>query len=46
MVTIKVVKIGQEVLDKIESNKKYDRETPDDILKRLLKLNITPKKGS
>ena len=38
MTTVKQIKVGQKVLDKIEENKKYPRETYDDILMRLLKL--------
>jgi len=45
MVTIKPIKVDKDVLDKLEKNRKHFRETPNDILRRLLKLNSKKLKG-
>jgi len=39
MVLTKHILIDKKLEDFIKKNKNYDRETPNDILKRLLKLN-------
>jgi len=45
MVGIKTIKIGQELLDLIEKKRTHHRETYDEILMRLLKLNSNKMKG-
>jgi hypothetical protein len=39
MVTEKAIKVGKLILKAIEKNREHKRETYDDILVRMLKLN-------
>jgi len=45
MVTTKAIKVGDEILNLIEKNRKHFRDTPNDILKCLLKFKINKMKG-
>lgn len=44
MVTTKPIKVDEEVKSKLDSLKKYIRETYNDTLRRILKLNGGKKK--
>ena len=45
MVTTKPIKVDEEVKSKLDSLKKYKRETYNDIMRRVLKLNGINKKS-
>jgi len=45
MVADKPMKVSKKVKDYLDTKRKYDRESYDGILQRILKLNIKKKNG-